>query len=63
MQVYAPTTDAKKVEVDCFYGDLQHLLELIQKQNKTKHVLFFIGDWNAKVRSQYILRKKISLAL
>ena len=30
------------------YEDLQDLLELIPK----KDVLFIIGDWNAKVRSQ-----------
>ena len=31
-----------------FYEDLQDLLELTPK----KDVLFFIGDWNAKVGSQ-----------
>ena len=31
-----------------FYEDLQDLLELTLK----KHVLFIIGDWNAKVGSQ-----------
>ena len=34
------------------YKDLQDLLELISK----KDVLFIIGDWNAKVRSQEIPR-------
>ena len=29
IQVYAPTTDAKKTEVDWFYEDLRHHLELI----------------------------------
>ena len=33
-----------------FYEDLQDLLELTPK----KHVLFIIGDWNAKVGSQEI---------
>ena len=31
-----------------FYEDLQGLLELTPQ----KHVLFIIGDWNAKVGSQ-----------
>ena len=33
-----------------FYEDLQDLLELISRRD----VLFFIGDWNAKVGSQEI---------
>ena len=28
IQVYAPTTDTKKAEIDQFSEDLQHLLEL-----------------------------------
>ena len=39
---------AKEVEVEQLYEDLQDLLELTPK----KDVLFIIGDWNAKVRSQ-----------
>ena len=35
-------------EVEQFYEELQNLLELTPK----KDVLFIIGDWNAKVRSQ-----------
>ena len=31
IQIFDSTKDAKKVEVDCFYGDLRHLLELIKK--------------------------------
>ena len=50
IQVYAPTSNAKKVEVEQFYEDLQDLLELTPK----KDVLFIIGDWNAKVGSQEI---------
>ena len=50
IQVYAPTTNAKEAEVEWFYEDLQDLLELTPK----KDVLFIIGDWNAKVRSQEI---------
>ena len=45
-QVYAPTSNAEEVEQ--FYEDLQDLQELIPK----KDVLFIMGDWNAKVRSQ-----------
>ena len=48
IQVYAPTSNAEEAEVERFYEDLQDLLELTPK----KHVLFIIGDWNAKVRSQ-----------
>ena len=48
IQVYTPTTDAEEAEVEQFYEGLQDLLELTPK----KDVLFIIGDWNAKVRSQ-----------
>ena len=41
-----PTSNAE--EAERFYEDLQELLELIPKND----VLFIIGDWNAKVRSQ-----------
>ena len=40
--------NAEEAEVERFYEDLQDLLELTPK----KHVLFIIGDWNAKVGSQ-----------
>ena len=50
IQVCAPTTNAEEAEVEWFYEDLQDLLELTAK----KHVLFIIGDWNAKVGSQEI---------
>ena len=50
IQVYAATTDAKEIEVDLFYEDLQHLLELTPE----KDVLFIRGDWNAEVGSQEI---------
>ena len=45
IQVYAPTSNAEEAEVERFYKDLQDLLEL----TPPKHVLFIIGDWNAKV--------------
>ena len=48
IQVYAPTSNAKKAEVEWFCEDLQDLLEL----TPTKDVLFIVGDWNAKVGSQ-----------
>ena len=48
IQVYAPTSNAGEAEVKQFYEDLQDPLELTPK----KDVLFIIGDWNAKVRSQ-----------
>ena len=48
IQVYAPTSNAEEAEAERFYEDLQDLLKLTPK----KDVLFIIGDWNAKVRSQ-----------
>ena len=50
IQVYALISNAEETEVERFYEDLQHLLELTPK----KDVLFIIGDWNAKVGSQEI---------
>ena len=47
-QVYAPTSNAEEAEDEQFYEDLQDILELTPR----KDVLFFIGDWNAKVGSQ-----------
>ena len=49
IQVYAPTSNAEKAEVEWFYEDLQDLLELTLKK---KDVLFIKGDWNAKVGSR-----------
>ena len=40
---------AEETEVERFYKDLQDLLELTPK----KAVVFIIGDWNAKVESQW----------
>ena len=48
IQVYAPTSIAEEADAEWFYEDLQDLLELTPKED----VLFIIGDWNAKVRSQ-----------
>ena len=48
IQVYAPTSNAEEAELEWFYEDLQDLLELTHK----KHVLFIIGDQNAKVGNQ-----------
>ena len=50
IQVYTPTSNAEEAEVDWFYEDLQHLLELTPK----KDILFITGDWNAQVGSQEI---------
>ena len=52
IQVYAPTSNTEEAEVECFYEDLQDLLELTPQ----KYVLFIIEDWNAKVGSQEIPR-------
>ena len=48
IQVYALTNNAEEAEVEWFYEDLQDLLE------HQKKILFIIGDWNTKVRSQEI---------
>ena len=45
IQVYALISNAEEAELECFYEDLQDLLELTPK----KDVLFITGDWNAKV--------------
>jgi len=50
IQVYAPTKNGEEAEVEWFYEELQDLIEIIYK----KHVLFIIGDCNAKVGSQEI---------
>ena len=51
IHIYTPTTNAEEAEIEWFCEDLQDLLELTPK----KVVLFFTGDWNAKVGSQEIL--------
>ena len=48
IQAYAATSNTEEAEVERFYEDLKELLELTPK----KDVLFIVGDWNAKVRSQ-----------
>ena len=48
IQVFSPTSNAEEAEVEWFYKDLQDILELTPKID----ILFFIGDWNAKVVSQ-----------
>ena len=45
IQVYTPTTNATKDEVETLYEDQQDLIEL----TPPKSVLFIIGDWNNKV--------------
>ena len=59
IQVYAPTSNAEEAEVEQFYEDLQDL----QKLKPQKDVLFFIGNWNAKVGSQEIHGVTCKLAL
>ena len=50
IQVYAVTSNAEEAEVECFYEDLQELIELTPK----KDALLIIGDWYATVGSQEI---------
>ena len=47
IQVYAPTSNAEKAEVEWFCEDLQDILE-----HAKNDVVFIIGNWNAKVGSQ-----------
>ena len=50
IQVYVLTSNTAEAEVEWFYEELQDLLVLTPK----RHVLFIIGNWNAKVGSQEI---------
>ena len=54
IQVYPRTTDGEEAQVECFYDDLQDLLELTPKK---KDVLLIIGNRNGKVGSQEKERK------
>ena len=60
IQVYAPTTNAEEAEVEWIREDLQDFLE-----HQRKDVLFIIGDWNEKVKSQQIpgVTGKLSLGV
>ena len=59
IQLCDPTSNAEEAEVEQFYEDVQDLLELTPKND----VLFIIGDWNAKVRSQETPGVQANLAL
>ena len=50
IQVYSLTSNVEEAEVEWVYEGLQELLEL----TPPKYVIFIIGGWNAKVRSQEI---------
>ena len=54
IHIYAPTTDAKEAEVQWFYEDLQHLLELTHTHTHKKRYPFHHRDWNAKAGSREI---------
>ena len=51
IQVYAPTSNSEEAEVERFYEDLQHLLQLTNTQ---KRCPFHDRNWNAKVGRQEI---------
>ena len=61
IQVYAPTSNTEEAEVEQFYEEVLHLLELTPQ----KDVLFIMGDWNAKIGSQEIagVRGKFGLGV
>ena len=48
IQAYAPTSNIEEAEVERFYEDRQDLLE----PKPTKHVLYVLVDWKAKVGCQ-----------
>ena len=48
IKTYAPSSNTKKAEVEWFYKELEDFLPL----TPPKHVLFIVGDWDAKVGSQ-----------
>ena len=52
IEICTYTANAKESEVEQFQEDVQDLLELTHTHKKD--VLFIIGHWNAKVRSQEI---------
>ena len=51
IQACGPTSNTEEAEVEWFYEDLRDLQDLLELTPK-KDVLFIIGDWNTKVRSQ-----------
>ena len=55
----APTSSTEEAEVERFYEDLQDFLEL----TPPKYVLFIIGAWDAKVRSQETPGVTVNLSL
>ena len=59
IQDYALTNNTEEAKVEWFDEDLQTLLEL----TPPKDVLFIIGDWNTKIRSQEIPGVQANLAL
>ena len=59
IQVNAPTTNAKEVQVEGLYDDLQDL----QERTPKKDVLFIIGDWNAKAGGQEIPTGKFGIGV
>ena len=59
IQVCAPTSSAKQAEVEGFYEDLQHPLELTPQ----KDALFITGGWNAKLGVKRCLEEQANLAL
>ena len=52
IQVYAPNSNAEEAEVERFYEDLQHLLQLTNTQ---KRCPFHDRNWNAKVGIKKLL--------
>ena len=49
IQIYAPTTNAKEAEVECFYEGLQDLLKLSSKKDRMVSVHFQVKQFNITV--------------
>ena len=48
IQVYAPTSNAEEAEVECFYEDLQDLLELIPPKDVFSLYMIGMQKWEVK---------------
>ena len=52
VQNYAPATNSEEAEVEWFYEDLQHLLEIIPKKKKKKEVP---SSWETGMQKQEVV--------
>ena len=50
VQAHAPTTNSEKAEVEWFYEDLQHLLEIMPKKKKK-----VLSSWETGMQKQEVV--------